>query len=131
MSKSVKQVTMTLARSATFATTTGHTIAFKKNIPTIVPQVAVRELAERGAIIADEDAAIFEEKEDVVAQTDPFARRDQIKDAIQRMVERGVREDFTASGYPNANVVSKEVGFKVQSKEVAPIWDEIRSTTGE
>lgn len=127
MIKQVKQVSMTLARNATLATTTGHVIVFKKNEPTLVPQVAVRELAERGAIIAEEDAGVFAEKEAVQQSADPYTRNEKIREAINKMALRGDREDFTASGYPNANVVSREVGFKVQSKEVAPIWDEIRS----
>ncbi len=125
--KTIKMVEMVLARNATIVTTYGHAIEFVKNEPVFVPQIVVPELSAVGAVPVDgpsEDADISESR---IEEVDPGERAKAIKTAIEAMVARNIREEFTASGAPNANVVSKEAGFKVQTKEIIPVWDEIRS----
>lgn len=125
--KTIKMVEMVLARSATIVTTYGHAIEFVKNKPVSVPQIVVPELAAVGAVPVDGPSEGDTASESRIEEVDPGERAKAIKKAILAMAARNIREEFTASGAPNANVVSKEVGFKVQTKEIIPVWDEIRS----
>lgn len=118
-----KPVLMKINRNISIASTLGHVLTFKKNVPMNVPPIMVRTCAERGAERVD-GADVFEEPaEDANIQpVDPGQRLDDIREGLDRLVTRNERDDFTASGVPNVAAVSKEVGYRVDRTEVVKAW---------
>jgi hypothetical protein len=114
---------MVLNRNHVLSTLTGHTVGFVKGEPVFVPKVAIREAVAIGATPADgSDVDILEDKKESYEPFDLSERAGLIMEAILLLVERNDREDFTAAGAPRADAISKEVGFRVQAKEFAPVW---------
>ena len=89
-----------------------------------VPSIMVRACGEIGATRVDGEAAIaVEELEAKVSQpVDPGERQEDIREAMEVIVERNAREDFTAAGMPVIKVVSAQVGYKVDRNEVTKAW---------
>ena len=123
MAEAKSKTTLVLNRNFTLTTTKGHSIAFVKGVPTHVPPAIYQEALTIGAIPPDGEAPHVE---DVVktdnAPSDPAERAPLILDAIEKLVAENARDNFTAAGSPTVDAVSKLVGFKVQSKEIAPVW---------
>jgi len=55
----------------------------------------------------------------------PLDERTKIRAALIRMVERNGEDDFTASGTPNLNTLSKEAGFRVDRTVGLEVWHEL------
>lgn len=115
---------LVLHRNYTLATTKGHVIEFKKGVKTYVPPAVYAEAIAIGAAPADgSDPAVLEDdRPKDSAPADPGERAPLILAAIKALVERNDREDFTAAGSPAVDAVTKAVGFKVQAKEIAVVW---------
>ena len=126
MANPVKGITMmVLNRNFTHASVYGHAVRFVKDKPTVVPNVIVRECVALGAVRADGKDAVVEAK--VSAKTAPENvddRMDAVLAAIEVMTERNERNDFTGTGLPNLNALSKQVGFRVDKTELARVWQE-------
>lgn len=114
---------LVLNRNFTLATTKGHVIEFKKGVPTNVPKAVYQEALSIGAQPPDGNEPVVEDdrKKDAAPQ-DPAERNPLILAAIEAIIERNEREDFTAAGSPTVDAVSKEVGFKVSAREIAGQW---------
>ena len=123
---STTQSTMlVLNRDHTLVTLYGHVIEFKKDVPTHVPPIAYAKAIEIGAVRADGSKPnVLEDETKPTIPTEPAERKAMIAMAIESIVERNARNDFTAAGSPTADAVSAEIGFKVNSKEIAPVWQE-------
>lgn len=123
MAEAKSKTTLVLNRNFTLTTTKGHSIAFVKGEPTHVPPAIYQEALAIGAIPPDGADPVVE---DVVktdnAPGDPAERAPLILAAIEKLVAENARDNFTAAGSPTVDAVSKLVGFKVQSKEIAPVW---------
>lgn len=118
-----KSTTLVLNRNYILDTTKGHSVAFKKDVPTHVPPAIYREALAIGAIPPDgEEPMVKEEVKTDNAPSDPAERAPLILEAIEKLVAENARDNFTAAGSPTVDAVSKLVGFKVQGKEVAPVW---------
>ena len=116
---------LVLNRNFTLATIKGHVIAFEKGKPTAVPKAAYQDALAIGAQPPDGSApAVDDDKKKDAAPQDPNERNPLILAAIEKLIDRNDREDFTAAGSPTVDAVSKEVGFKVASKEIAGQWQE-------
>jgi len=104
----------------TVATTAGHAIEFKAKTPTYVPPGARKEVRAAGIV------PVNEVPEDVPAAKpepeDPDERSGLIQLAIQSVVERARRTDFTSGGSPHAKILSEEVGFPIEAKERDAEW---------
>ena len=125
MSEAKSKTLLVLNRNYVLTTTKGHSVAFEKGVPTHVPPAIYQEALTIGAIPPDgEDPHV----EDVVktdnAPSDPAERAPLILDAIEKLVAENARENFTAAGSPTVDAVTKAVGFKVQSKEIATVWQQ-------
>lgn len=110
-------------RNFTLTSTKGHSIKFEKGVPVHVPPAVLREALEAGAEHADGASPVIEEHvrtDD--APADPTDRAPLISKAIEKLVAENERDNFTAAGAPAPAAVSRVVGFKVQAKEIAPLW---------
>lgn len=116
---------LTLNRDYVLTTTKGHVIAFKKDEPTFVPLAVYPEALAIGALPAEgADLSALEEPAIKKAPADPAERNPLIAAAIEQLVAKNEREDFTAAGSPTVDAVSTVVGFKVGGREIAAMWQE-------
>ena len=125
MAEAKSKTLLVLNRNYVLTTTKGHSVAFEKGVPTHVPPAIYQEALTIGAIPPDgEDPHV----EDVVktdnAPSNPAERAPLILDAIEKLVAENARDNFTAAGSPTVDAVAKAVGFKVQSKEIATVWQQ-------
>lgn len=116
---------LVLNRDHVLATTKGHMIAFKKGEPTHVPAAVYQDAIAIGAQPEDgSDPNVLEDKKDSKAPADPAERNPLILAAIEKIVAGNERKDFTAAGSPTVKAVEREVGFDVDAREVATVWQE-------
>lgn len=121
--KSKGQPKLVLNRNYVLTTNKGHSIEFVKGKPVHVPPAVYADAIAIGAVPEDgSDANLLEDAPRDNAPADPAERAPLILEAIKALVERNRREDFTAAGAPTAPAVTEQVGFKVQAKEVATVW---------
>lgn len=106
-------------RTRVVETTKGHMIGFVKGVPTFVPYSCYDEVQAAGAVPEEELP-----EDPVKAAADPQGQdRDAlIAAAIEEIVLKNAREDFTAAGVPHAKVISHKVGFQVDAHERDAAW---------
>lgn len=119
----------TMFRNRTVATSRGHVIEFVKGVATHVPAECYDEVIAAGAIPEDElpDAEVAENAE----PNDPAERRAAVFDAFDKIVLRNNRDDFAASGAPNAKALNNLLGWPVEAKERITTWNQYKSEKGE
>lgn len=106
----------TLNRNLVLASTTGHAVEFKKDVPTFVPPPMYKEVKSLGAEATEdmpEDVGAAVSK----APEDQDERDAAIRDAIEALTLKNQREDFGASGKLNLKPLSDFVGWTVNAKE--------------
>ena len=125
MAEAKSKTLLVLNRNFVLTTTKGHSVAFEKGKPTHVPPAVYQDALAIGAIPPDGEDPHFEEaaKTDS-APSDPAERAPLILAAIEKLVAENARDSFTAAGSPAVGAVSEAVGFKVQAKEVATVWQQ-------
>lgn len=106
-------------RDRVVETTKGHVIAFKKGVPTFVPYACYDEVQAAGAVPEEE---LREDPAKAVAEPQGGDRDALIAAAIEEIVLKNAREDFTAAGVPHAKVISHKVGFTVDAHERDAAW---------
>lgn len=114
-----------LNRNKTVSSTKGHTIEFIKDIPINVPTEMHSEVMAIGAIPTEE--LPVEKTIDNPEPQDPEARKALIIGAIEALVLRGKREDFTASGLPDVRALREIIGFGINHKERDALWGEVQA----
>jgi hypothetical protein len=120
--REVKPVEMVLNRNYTLASTLGHVLTFKKDKPMPVPPIMVHACAQIGAVRVD-GKEVFDEPESAEPQpVDPAQRQIAVRKAVESIVDKNERDDFTAGGSPKVSAVSRETGFKVDMTEVRKAW---------
>ena len=128
MGKKVRGMTEVVSnRNYTLATTKGHVVFFKKGVPKMCPNVILEDAIAVGIIPTDE-ADLPGGEADALLPVEPTGseRVRQIRDIIESLMRRNGRNDFTASGLPNINVVSGALGYKVDVVELGRVWHIIR-----
>lgn len=125
-------------RDVTVTSLKGYSFNFKKGIPQHVPKQCHAEVIERGILPVDQDGSLDPAKLDEIAQEgDPKARivlapetqaeRDEkINEALKAIAKRNRSEDFTAGGVPSPAAVSSALGWKVDGREIRPLWNKLR-----
>lgn len=105
-----------LNRDKTIASTSGHCVEFKKDVPTYVPPPMHKEVLGLGAVPTEE---IPESTVDLKDKTpsDPDERASQLKGAIEALTLRNRREDFTAGGAAHLKALAEYLGWTPQAKE--------------
>ena len=120
-----KTVTMVFHKNYTLRSTLGHMLTFKKDVPMPVPGVMVRACAEIGAKRVDGEEAFDEPEVKTETQPiDPNQRMDDVRAAIDKIVERNDSSDFTAGGTPKVASVTAETGYKIDMTEVKRAWQQ-------
>ena len=122
----------TMPIDRTVASKLGHTIEFKKGVPTHVPKECWREVQEAGAVAEDQESVAKAQAVAPVAPVvdDPNERRTAIFGAFETLSIANKREDFTAAGVPKTVSISAVVGFDVDAKERDTLWIEFTQAGG-
>ena len=117
----------TLHRNYVLRTTKGHIIRFEKGKPTNVPPVCVEAAVAIGAQPVDaEDGDVLGEEVKPQPSLSPDERKAKVFAAFGTMKTRNERNDFTASGVPDARRLQPLIGFELTSKERDAYWQEFR-----
>lgn len=123
--KEVKPTLFTLNRDKVVSSTKGHTIEFKKGVPTHVPKEMWSEVQAIGALPSEE---IVEEEKVVSGRPeDPAEAKKVIFAAFEKLVLANKRESFAGTGAPHIKAVEKITGFDIDSKERDTLWQEFKS----
>lgn len=116
---------LVLNRDYVLTTLKGHTISFVKGEPTHVPTAVYADAIAIGAQPADgSDPDVLKEENKRTIPNDPSERNPLILAAILKIVEGNERKDFTAAGSPTVKAVERELGFDVDAREIAGMWQE-------
>lgn len=114
-------------RNRMVASTMGHTIEFKAGEPTYVPPLMHKEVMDLGIDPVDDDYDPEADKKAsgaVQRPVDPKELQAAVFVAFEKVLARGVREEFDASSAPHVKAVIKETGWKVTQKERDAFWTE-------
>lgn len=98
----------------------GRVIEFQKGEPAHVPPELYDEVLAAGGV--PEEELPEAQGGTSTAPTDPAERQLLLLAAIEDLVQRNQRGDFTASGAPNAKVLAEAVDFNVDSRERDQAW---------
>lgn len=109
-----------LAKDMRVVSIFGHTIEFKKDVPTHVPPEAWKEVQAVGAIPEDAlpEAAPSNSRE----PKDPADREAAIMAAFDAIALAGNRNDFSGNGMPSGGAVLEFAGFRIEPKERDMLW---------
>lgn len=115
---------LVLNRNYVLATTKGHVIGFVKGVPMHVPAAAYNDAIAIGAQPEDGSSpdVLGNDAGGTKAPSDPAQRNPLILAAIETLVAKNERKDFTAAGSPSVKAIERELGFDVDSREVATVW---------
>lgn len=120
-------------RDITVSSTLGHSLDFKKGVPTHVPPIMRKICIERGILPVEgvEEAVVMLEEAERgpklhLAPDDVDERKEAIEKACREIAKRNHSDDFTGGGIPNANAVTAALGWKVNQVEIREIWKELR-----
>lgn len=111
----------TLNRDRVYASTLGHSVEFKKGVPTHVPPALYAEVQTIGAIPED-DIPEADKPSGIVEPTDPHQRANEILTAIKMLAEKNDRMDFTALGAPHVKALAVLLGWKPMPHERDQLW---------
>lgn len=113
----------TMSRDRTVATSKGHSIEFKKGVPTHVPYECREEVMAVGAVPEGEiDEALTPKPETPVGED----REAIVMAAIEAIVLRNNPKEFTAGGAPHIKTLERELGFDIDVHERDALWDKFR-----
>lgn len=115
---------LVLNRNYTLNSTLGHSIAFRKDVPTHVPPIMYAAAIAIGAVPEDgSDPNVLVDAPPVNgAPIDPTERGLAIRKAVDNVVARNERLDFTAAGVPTVGAVGDRLGWKPSAREIAQEW---------
>lgn len=119
----MKRSKLVLNRSYTLISTKGYAVRFEKGKPVHVPPPVYAEAIAIGAQPEDgSDPNVLDDEVKDTAPTDSVERLAKVSEAIEKLVARNAREDFTAAGAPSVRAVSQEAGFRVDVREISAAW---------
>ena len=116
---------MTLRRTFRLATTKGHSVQFVADTPIFVPSSIAAEAVAIGAIAVDGTDIDITPKGPPQRNAGPAEaaeREAEILEAINLLVQRNARDDFTAGGSPKARALSALLGYEAERREVDEVW---------
>lgn len=125
-------------RDVTVTSLKGYSFNFEAGVAQHVPKACHAEMIERGILpVAADGKPDLEQVAELAKEGDPKVRivlapetneerADAIRSALLKIVERNNSADFTSGGVPSPASVSSALGWRVDSKEIKPIWQEIK-----
>lgn len=119
-----------LNRTRSLTSTKGHSIDFVKGVPVFVPPELYDEAISIGASPEEE----LPEEESAKKSNEPndqAERKAAVFAAFAAIVSRGRRDDFAASGGPNAKAVNDLLGWPMQAKERVTAWEQFKLEQGQ
>lgn len=117
----------TLNRDRTVVSTLGHSVEFKKGVPTYVPPELYAEVSAVGAMPEHELTEEEVKKTAPAEPADPAEREAAVFAAFEGIMLRGRREDFTAGGAPHPKVLAQALGWTLHNKERDILWAKFRA----
>lgn len=112
-------------------TSTGHTYKFIKDEPIDVAYVAVKSCLLAGCYAAVGEEIPAEKKEEPQVQLLGPDRDEAIKEAMNKLVSRNGREDFTGTGKPDLKALAGLLNFQIDARERDTHWQEVLDTMAE
>jgi hypothetical protein len=112
-------------RNLVVATTKGHRLVFKKDVPLFVPAICIPDVVAAGCTPADGSEPKLPERPDTgepAEALDPTRRREALLDGVKKLVAKNDPDDFGADNAPTAKALSAVVKFKVDVKERNVVW---------
>lgn len=135
MSQEAAQFLFVSHRKINIGSTQGHSIQFEKGVPTHVPRGMHTAVMEKGCVPCDgkgqaldapASTAIAEAAEPagakLAAPEDAEERAEAIRGVIEKLFKRNNARDFSAGGVPSSDAVTFELGWRVDPREILPIW---------
>jgi hypothetical protein len=119
-SKPIPTITVVSNRSFVLGTTLGHSIRFVKNEPISIPRNILEQAMASGVTPVEE--LQIEEPTLPRAPEQHNDRMADIRRAVEGLIERNSRGDFTAAGLPR---VVRILGYDVHAREVAEVMQNI------
>lgn len=139
MSKALPTQYMFVAnRDVTVTSLKGYSFNFEKGVAQHVPKACHAEMIERGILPVDaEGNTDLASLDEVAKEADPKVkivlapetteeRNEAIRAALLKIVERNNAADFTSGSVPSSAAVSAALGWKVDSREIKPLYVEIK-----
>ena len=120
----------TLNRDRVHASVLGLSVEFKKGVPTYVPPEVYNDVIAVGAVPEEELPEVDPAKASN-EPNDPTERRAAVYEAFEAITLRNSREDFAASGSPNAKVLNDALGWPLSAKERASFWAQFKAEKGD
>lgn len=122
---------MVCPRDFTLRSTSGHTIAFKANVPQDVPDSLYAEALAFNIIPASGKAS----EQDAPAQQGAVQVMGPLRDAliynaIQTLVKRNTSDDFDGGGVPKVAAINDLSGVKLGAPERSKYWNNYREMIG-
>lgn len=114
-----------MQRDRVVASVHGHSIEFKKGVPTYVPAQLHAEVMALGAEPTETMASDPRHPEPPKLPdepSDPAKRSEEILAAIEMLATRNAREDFAASGAPHVKALAQILGWKPATQERDLLW---------
>jgi|ADGO01.1.fsa_nt_gi hypothetical protein len=122
-------VMMVSPRDYTLRTTSGHVIAFKANVPQLVPDVVVSDAMAVNILPCEGKAVDNDRPADGVVKMPalPSTLRDAlVLTVIDQLVRENDTANFNAGGQPKLAVVNELTGVRLSSGELSKYWDRYR-----
>jgi hypothetical protein len=117
---------MTMNRDFIIKSTIGPVIRFEKDIAKGVPASLYQEALKYGAQVVNEEDKIEQVNKPGKETPQGQERYDKIKQAIQQLLVRNERGDFTGSGLPAIPVLDKLLGFTIDASERKQVWEVVQ-----
>jgi hypothetical protein len=95
----------------------GKTVFLKANEPTLVPGRLVDDASAAGCVPYNEDEYRSHREAKAKEAEAVVEREELLVSAVQRMVERNVVTDFTATGLPRLEALNTEAGIEATAQE--------------
>lgn len=111
------------SRDRTVASLSGHVINFPKGVPTHVPPSMHAEVIASGGV-PEEELPEDDPKKPVIPTGQE--RIDLIRMAMEEVVAKNDRAEFTAGGAPHTKTLTAKLGFTVNNKERDDIWAQLK-----
>lgn len=115
---------MVLGRNFLLATTMGHMIKFRKDIAIDVPHDCVPAAVAVGAQPVDgsDPGVIKDTPPNNEGPADAVLREKEAMTALEILVERNARSDFTAAGVPSTDAMKRVLGYEITAAERNLRW---------